>query len=276
MHRRLLDDCGKQLCQTRFAAGSLQVMDIKESASKWCLLLFSPDSPSVDASCIGKRKRQPGIVVGSEAGHGFAWGTLLLQTVSGQGKAGEEHSPQLCGVPWLCLIWAKRLWQRTKLTQKHCNTCSTETTVLMLSAFAFTSVRSRHWGGHIGWESFGICTHTTGTVCPRFNDQLTRAHQKLEASQIFNKRYGMFSAFRIYILKKKEPTSEKEKLWEDVNACCRSNIATKFWGCSKDHFSISQKRYSFLSEMLKEVLMTGINNRCWEQLLLINDLSFFK
>lgn len=29
---------------------------------------------------------------------------------------------------------------------------------------------------------------------------------------MFNKGNGMFSAFRIYALKKKEPTSEKEKL----------------------------------------------------------------
>lgn len=160
MLRRVLDGCGKQLCQTCFAAGILQVMDIKESASKLCLLLFdflfSPDSPSLDASCIGKRKRQPGIVVGrSKAGHGFAWGTL--QTVSGWGKAGEEPSPQLCGVSWPWLIWAGRLWQKTKLTQKHCNTYSTETPVFMLSAFAFTSVRIRHWVGGPHW--LGIPWH---------------------------------------------------------------------------------------------------------------------
>lgn len=70
MHRRVLDDCGKQLCQTRFSAGSLQLMKIKESASKRRLLLFSflfsPDSPGLDASCMGKRKgkRQPRVAVG--------------------------------------------------------------------------------------------------------------------------------------------------------------------------------------------------------------------
>lgn len=67
------------LSTTGLASGSLQVTVIKESASKLCLLLFdflfSPDSPGLDASCMGKGKgrRQPRVVVGrGEAGHGFA------------------------------------------------------------------------------------------------------------------------------------------------------------------------------------------------------------
>lgn len=145
--------------------------------------------------------------------------------MSGWGKAGEEPPLQLCGVPWLCLIWAGRwrLWQKTKLTQKRCKTCSTETPVCVLSAFPFTSVRIRHWGSHVGWESFGVCTHLTVTVCPCLCDQLARAYQKLEAAEIFNKRYGMFSAFKIYILKK-----ERAHKWERKAAIsCKHTLQIK-------------------------------------------------
>lgn len=54
-----------------------------------------------------------------------------------------------------------------KSARKPCNTCSTKPPVCMLSALAFTSMRIGHRGGHTGWESFGTCTHPTGTVCPQ-------------------------------------------------------------------------------------------------------------
>lgn len=98
-------------------------------------------------------------------------------------------SPALQG---LGLLWAGRwrLWQKTKLTQKHHTTCSTEIPACKPSEFLFGSVRIRHRG-----ESFGTCTHLTVTVCPCPCGQLIRAYQRLEAAQVFSKRYEMFRAF---------------------------------------------------------------------------------
>lgn len=75
-------------------------MKIKESASKRRLLLFSflfsPDSPGLDASCMGKRKgkRQPRVAVGrGKEDVALQWNLAPLDRVRvGKGRWGASSA----------------------------------------------------------------------------------------------------------------------------------------------------------------------------------------